>query len=602
MRGLFICFTLLILSFSARSQQDADERLAREYSANGAIDKALAIYQKLYNNGAGFEYYDPYFSLLLQAKRLDEARKLASEMMVQDPASPVYKVDLGRVYQQEGLKEKTDSLYKALFRNLPADEFRIRELAAAFYRANAYDYAVTAFTYGRKVLGNNEAFAFDLLALYRYQKNREMLIDEYIHVLSFNPDPGIMRQAENTFSALLETDEDYSLLEKALQQALKKKAQQPALAKLLSWAYLQQEKFADALSLLISLDKRTGAEAQAIFDAGNALLEKGAFEESLQAFEYITSRGESGALFLASKSGALYSKTELLIKQGTTEENIAKLTQEYRSVISGIAEVEIKAQLLRKLADFHAYHLNRYTEATAFLEEAIGLPQLESGIKNKAKLDLGDLFLTTGEVWEATLLYSQVEKDAADLGLKHDARFRNARLSYFRGDFVWAQAQLTDLKGATNQMLANDALNLSLMISQHTQHTLDTLALRAYAKADMLVLTKRFNDAASVLDSMESVGRGNALADDMLMLRARIYLAQKNYGKAVEVLQQVADSHPAGLWADDALFQLGDTFELLKDLEKAIACYEKIITAYPGSLYISEARIRFRNLRGNSLG
>src|SRR5690606_32485772 len=172
MRRLCLCLTLLILSLSAISQQEADERRARDFSANGAYDKALEIYQKLYNKGANPEYYDPYISLLLQAKKFNEARELTSALMATDPESPVYPVDLGRVYQQQGFSERTDSLYKSLFRKLPKDEFRIREVAAAFYRANAYDYAVTTFTYGRKILGNDQAFAFDLLALYRYKKDR----------------------------------------------------------------------------------------------------------------------------------------------------------------------------------------------------------------------------------------------------------------------------------------------------------------------------------------------------------------------------------------------------------------------------------------------
>lgn len=602
MRGLCLCLTLLILSFSALSQQDADERLARDYSAGGAFDKALEIYQKLYNDGANPEYYDPYFSLLLQTKKFSDAKELTSRMMVRDAVSPIYKVDLGRIYQQEGFREKTDSLYRALLRKLPADEFSIRELAAAFYRANAYDYAVTTFTYGRKVLGDDKAFAFDLLALYRYKKDRPMLIQEYIHVLSFNQDASILRQAENSFSALMESNEDYALLEESLQKAIKKKTPQPELTKLLSWTYIQQEKYADALNLLISLDKKIGSDTELIFNTGNMLIEKQAFKEALPAFEHIVAKGSSNTLFMASKARILYCKTEILSRGEASDEAIDRLTQDYRVFLDGATEVEVKAFSLRKLADFHAYRLQRYTEAANLLQEALIIPGLEVDIKNDIKLDLGDVSILTDDVWEATLLYSQVEKDTRNESVKQEARFRNARLSYFRGDFVWAQAQLNDLKAATNLMLANDALNLSLLISEHIQNKMDTLALQAYAKADKMVFSKRFKNATAILDSVESTGMVGSLADDMLMLRARVQLDQSSYVKAAEVLQKVIDRYSTGIWADDALFLLGDTYETLKEPEKARVCYEKIITDYPGSLYISEARIRFRNLRGDSLG
>lgn len=602
MRGLFICLTLLILSLSAHSQQDDDERLARDYFADGAFDKALEIYQKLYNNGTNPEYYDQYFSLLLQTKKFTAARELTSKLMASEPCSPAYVVDLGRVYQQEGLKAKTDSLYKTLFRKLPADEFSIREIAAAFYRANAYDHAITAFTYGRKVLGNDEVFAFDLLALYRYMKDKEKLIQEYIHVLSFHPEETILHQAENSFSALMESDADYALLEVSLQRALKKKTSQPALTRLLSWTYIQQERHADALNSLISLDKRTGLYSELIFNTGSKLMEKKVFKEALVAFEHIVTIGSSDAFYLASRARILYCKMELLSRQKPNDEDIEKLSNEYRAFVGQTADVDIKAFLLQKLAEFNAYHLRRYQEASSLLQEALALSGLPQETKNTLKLELGDVSLLSENLWDATLLYSQVEKDAEEGLTKQEARFRNAKLSYYRGDFVWAQAQLNDLKVTTNQMLANDALNLSLLISEHTESATDTLTLQAYAKADMMVFTKRFERALSILDSMETTGMAGSLADDMMMLKAKIHLDQNNYAEAAEILQQVTERYSTGIWADDALFLLGDTYQTLKESDKAKACYEKIITDYPGSLYISEARIRFRNLRGDSLG
>jgi len=602
MRRLCLCLTMLILSLSALSQQEADERRARDYSAGGDFDKALELYQKLYNEGANPEYYDQYISLLLQTKRFAEAKELTAELMAGDPTSPVYPVDLGRIYQQEGFMEKTDSLYKSLFRKLPADEFRIRELAAAFYRANAYDYAVTTFTHGRKLLGNEQAFAFDLLALYRYKKDRRMLISEYIHVLSFNPDETILHQAKNSFATLFESDEHYALLEEALQKGIKKRAPQPELTKLLSWAYLQQEKYVEALNLLINLDKKTGSGTDLIFSTGAAILEKQALKEALPAFEYIATKGTSDPLYIAAKARILYCKTEILSLDKSDVADIDKLTQEYRAFLNTTHDVGIKAFLLSKLAAFHAYDLGRHAEAAELLQEALTLPGIGPEMKNNIKLELADVSILIDDVWEATLIYSQVERDAEQVAVKQEARFRNARLSYFRGDFVWAQAQLSDLKAATDQMLANDALNLSLLISGHTQNKPDTLSLRAYARADMMLFSKRYERAFAILDSVESAGIAGSLADDMLMLRARIHLGMADYSRASEVLEQIVESNTPGIWADDALFLLGDTYEKLKKPSQARDCYEKIIKNYPGSLYISEARIRFRKLRGDSLG
>lgn len=601
MKGLCLYLTLLVLSLSAHAQQEVNERLAREYSLSGDVEKALSIYQKLYNNGAGPKYYDQYFSSLLQARKFNEARDLVNTMIARDAASPVYKVDLGRVYQESGYREKTDSIYKGLLRNLHKDEFSVRELAAAFYRANAYDYAVTAFTYGRKLLGDERAFAFDLLALYRYKKDKTMLIDEYIRILSSNPEPVILTQAESSFDMLLEAKEDYALLETSLKKALKGKKQAPLLTQLLSWTYSQQERLPEALNLLIGLDRQGAQGEEAIYQTGTMLIDRREFGAALSAFEYLVSKGASDYYF-ASKARILYCRTELLSSGNPPDDQLNKLAQDYRAFINETDDVTIKAFSLRKLAGFKAYRQKSYADAVKLLQEALSFKGLDSDTKGYIKLDLGDIYALTGDVWEATLLYSQVAKEAHDATLKQEAQFRNARLSYFRGDFVWAQVQLNELKGATNQMLANDALNLSLLISENTHLREDTLSLRAYARADMFFASKHFDKAMGILDSIQATGRQSTLDDDMLMLRARIYLELKKYKEATEALRQVYERYPSDIWADDALFTLGTTYETLHEPEKAKACYEKLISDYPGSLFISEARSRFRNLRGDSLG
>lgn len=42
----------------------------------------------------------------------------------------------------------------------------------------------------------------------------------------------------------------------------------------------------------------------------------------------------------------------------------------------------------------------------------------------KIKLDLGDFYLISGDVWEATLLYSQVDKAMKDEPLGEEARLK----------------------------------------------------------------------------------------------------------------------------------------------------------------------------------
>src|SRR5690606_17428365 len=107
-----------------------------------------------------------------------------------------------------------------------------------------------------------------------------------------------------------------------------------------------------------------------------------------------------------------------------------------------------------------------------------------------------------------------------------EARYKNARLAYFKGDFTWAQAQLDVLKGATSQLIANDALNLSLLISDNLLDESDSAALQLYARAEHYGFTRQYNRALAVLDSINGAFPGNSLSDDIYMAKAKIYLSR----------------------------------------------------------------------------
>jgi outer membrane protein assembly factor BamD (BamD/ComL family) len=218
------------------------------------------------------------------------------------------------------------------------------------------------------------------------------------------------------------------------------------------------------------------------------------------------------------------------------------------------------------------------------------------------KLDLGDIYLLNKQPWEATLLYSQVEKDFPNTNIGEDAKLKNAKLAYYTGDFVWAKGQLDILKAATTQLIANDALNLSLLISDNLAADSAGNALKLYARADLLIFASETDKAILTLDSIDKKFPGNELTDDILMAKARILIQQKNYNDAVPLLKKIVTEHPTDLWADDAVFMLGDIYEnYLHDKEQAKGYYQKIITDYPGSLLINESRKRFRILRGDKV-
>jgi TolA-binding protein len=205
-------------------------------------------------------------------------------------------------------------------------------------------------------------------------------------------------------------------------------------------------------------------------------------------------------------------------------------------------------------------------------------------------------------VWDAQLLYTQVDKDFLDEPIGEEARFKNAKLSYYKGEFEWAQAQLNILKGATSEMISNDAIALSVFITDNSGMDSVTTPLQMYSRADLLLFRHKYNDAVNTLDSLKKEFPEHELMDDVLFEKGMIYLQTKDYQKAIEFFTQVDENYSTDLLADDALFKMADIYEnQLHDKDKAMTLYKNIMTKYPGSLYVIEARKRFRALRGDNV-
>jgi outer membrane protein assembly factor BamD (BamD/ComL family) len=168
---------------------------------------------------------------------------------------------------------------------------------------------------------------------------------------------------------------------------------------------------------------------------------------------------------------------------------------------------------------------------------------------------------------------------------------------------LWSKAQLDVLKSSTSQLIANDALNLSLLISDNLQNENDTAALKRYSEAELNIFKNQQEKAFEILDSINILFPANSLADDILMVKSKMYINSNQLDQAVVNLQTIIDNFSTELWGDDAIFILADLYETkLNQPEKAIELYQKIINDYSGSLYIIEARKRFRQLRGDKLG
>ncbi len=156
------------------------------------------------------------------------------------------------------------------------------------------------------------------------------------------------------------------------------------------------------------------------------------------------------------------------------------------------------------------------------------------------------------------------------------------------------------LKAATSKLIANDAMSMSLLISDNIDMDSSTVQLATFARADLLLYREKPGEALALLDSLLIAFPGHPITDDALMKKAEIQLKRGNFAEAEALYLSVIKDYGEGILGDDAQFFIAELYENhLKDSAKAMAAYQELLMKYPGSLFTVEARKRFRLLRGD---
>ncbi len=275
---------------------------------------------------------------------------------------------------------------------------------------------------------------------------------------------------------------------------------------------------------------------------------------------------------------------------------------QYEAFLAEFGQTKSTATIIAELADLEAFYLNDLDKAIDLLNQMIAFPQIDNKVKSRGKLSLADFYLMKGEIWEATLLYSQVDKDFKDDILGHEARYRNAKLSYYASDFQWAQAQFDVLKASTSKLISNDAIDMSVFIMDNLGLDTTETAMQLYSQSELLVFQNKFDDAFSKLDTLVRDFSDHGLRDDVYYSKAKIYVKKREYPKAVEMYERIIKDHFEEIRADNSIFELAQLYEnQLNDPEKAKELYERLFIELSGSTLAVEARKRFRELRGDDV-
>jgi tetratricopeptide (TPR) repeat protein len=372
-------------------------------------------------------------------------------------------------------------------------------------------------------------------------------------------------------------------------------------SEVLIWMFIQQKDFDGALVQAKALDKRFKEEGVRVLQLGDVAASNKDYNAAVKAYQYVISLGNESPYYITARVNLLNSLSMKITKNDDyTPKDLTDLEKDYYAALNELGKNTSTAPLLKGMAHFEAFYLNKIDTAKTLLQEVVDMPGLNSLFIGECKLELGDILLFKGDIWESTLLYSQVSLDFKQNPLGQEAKFRNAKWYYYKGDFTYSQAMLDILKASTSDLISNDAIDMALLISDNLGPDSTNDELTLYAQADLLLYQNKIDEASVIMDTLMKDYPEHPIIMYVYFEEAKILKKKGKLPEAMDYLQKIVDKFSDGVLADDALFDLGDITEnRLKDPKKAMSLYQKLILKYPNSLYTTEARKRYRALRGD---
>lgn len=578
-----------------------DEELAVQFYQKGEFEKAIELFKDLTAKNKNLHLYDYYVESLIQTNALNDAEKYIKNV-IKDNEEPRYKVDLASVYIKQNDKKNAEKQFDEIENNLLSNEVSIQTAASALNRKGFNDKAISIYQKGRKLLDDKYVFSNDLAELFGADGNIEEMTLEYLKYLLRNPlQDDIVKTA---FAKYAEDEANYNVIKEVILKEIQAAPNSELHIDLLSWLFISKKEFMAAYVQLKSLDKRNNESGKRLVDLAAVSKQNRDYRVAKQCYNYVKSLGERSPYYYQAYLGELDMQYLQITELGDyNNEEVISLKNAYLDFVkNAYAPFREKYKAYLKLAEIEAVYLDELDEAIAHLEQLENSPQVPLNYRGEAKIALGNYYLLKGDVWEASLKYSQVEKLFKDNPLGHKAKFLNAKLSFYRGEFEWSKAQLDILKGSTSELIANDALQLSMLITDNWG--LDTIStpLQLYANADKFLFMNKLNEAELTLDTINQFFPNHSLDDEILLTKARIETKRKNYQKAVEYYEQVYTKFASDILADDALYEAANILQYkLLDNVKAKDVLEKLILEYKSSVYSVDAAKRYRLLRDEGI-
>ena len=597
---LRIIFLLAPVMVFAQNQDLQNKSiLASQYYQNKEFGKAAELYEQLYAGTKAEGYFNIYLECLLSIPDYEKAEKEIRKGLRGNSSDTYWYVQLGYLKKTMGQDAESKKQYDKALNSIADNPTAYTNLANQFINRREFEYAEKVYLKGRTA-GNQSLYNYELARIYYYMRNYDLMLKEYLYWVQQKESN--LEIVKSNLQSVLSVDNDGEISRQMKSYILKRIQEEPGQIlynRLLIWLFIQDKNFTAAIRQSIALDKRSGTEDGNIFALANVAASNQDYDEALKAYEYLINKGKKAEYYsLAYKQKMQMQYDRFMAEQIPDLIKAKELKDEFVKTFAITGHSPEVIDLEDEFAHLLTFYLNQPTDAIQVITERLAMTGINLQQISVLKAELADIYVFTGDLWEAVITYSQVVESNKSSLLGDDVKIKRAKLGYYMGNFKWAKAQLDVLRASTSKLIANDAMDMSFFISENLESDSTATPLKIFARADLQIFRNNFPGAIAALDSISKLYPDNSLIDDVDYRKAGILVKQGKYSEAAILLESIVKEHSWEMLADDALFQLAGIYQnKLNWKEEAMELYKKLLTDYPGSVYVVDSREEYRKMQ-----
>ena len=586
-----IAFVFLFLSLWANAQ---NEQLAQNYYDRGEFEKAVVSYEELLKNNPGNSlFFQRTVECYQQLQQFDKAEKALQARLEKFKQSNLL-IELGYNYQLQKDEAKAKKYYEQAIDRISKNVNEAYGIGFAFERKSLLDYALLAYKTATEI-EPRLTFNSQMAVIYGQQGKTDLMIETYL--LEAYQNPQNLPLIQSQLSRFMNEDADETFNDNLRKSLLLRaqKTQDIFWNDFLSWFFIQQKEYGKAFIQQKAIYKREPESFSNIVNLGQMAIEDNDQEAATEILTFVLQNTNDIDLIIQANSYLMEMKIE-----NSQEKDYVAISQELDKLITEFGVSPYTLPLLRLQANFSAFQLKNPEQAKNILKNAMEM-DLSRNQTAEVKMELADILLFEEKFNQALIYYSQVENDMSGDVLGQEASLKTAKTSYYKADFEWANHQLKVLKSASTQLIANDALDLFLLISDNTVEDSTQTALKKFARADFLLYQNKKQESLAQFQQILKEHKGEEIEAVTLLRIGKIYEKLGDFSKALENYETIINNHKEGIYIDEALYFSAEIYaDHLKDNEKAKPLYEKVILNHEDSIYSVDARKKYRQLRGDA--